>query len=64
MNVRRQRRAWRKAQAIHAMEHEVNLPLSLSCTAVGHYEAIDEYKDLFDRDTRRKFMVEYRGVVI
>jgi hypothetical protein len=60
----RLRRAWRKAQSIHAMEHEVGEPLSLTCKAVGHSWAlhgdIDSYTDMFDADERRHFLVEYR----
>lgn len=51
---------WRKAQKIHAMEHETRQDLSLSCTAVGHLAGIDSYFDVFDRDQQRHFLVEYR----
>jgi hypothetical protein len=56
----RLRRLWVKAQEVHAMEFENKLPHTLSCTAVGHWQSIDDYSINFDKDARRKFLIEYR----
>lgn len=57
----KQRTAWRHAQKVHQMEHENELPLTFPCRAVGHLEAIDRYRDLFDADQRRWFLAAGGG---
>jgi hypothetical protein len=50
-----QRRAWKRAQRLHAFEHAAGIDRTLDCKAVAHYELTDDYSDYFDDDNRRRF---------
>ena len=45
------------------MEHEAGIPLTLSCTAVGHLNLLDDYFHYMGDNERRKFLREYRGEI-
>jgi hypothetical protein len=57
----RQRRAWKRAQRLHAYEHAAKIETTLPCKAVGHMERIDSYSNFFDSDERRKFELAVGG---
>jgi hypothetical protein len=57
------RKAWKKAQRVHILEHEANQRTTMSCDAVGHLYK-DYYEEMFDHEYQRKFMREYRPMDI